>query len=83
MKKILTASLAVLIACATLTGCTEEIMKAKQETTEAVDNLKAEAINIGEGVQEKIDQVNQAKDSLEEAADAVNQAKEDLKAITK
>lgn len=63
------------------TGCSEDILKAKDETVEAVDNLKNEATEIKEDVEVKIDQVNEAKESIENAADSIYKAAEDMKTV--
>ena len=46
----------------------DALSKAKDETVEAVDNLKNEAVDIKEGVEEKIDQVNEAKEEIGRAS---------------
>lgn len=71
----------LLLALILLTGC-NSLEQAKQESLEAVDNLKTEATEIKEGVDIKLQQIETAKDSVVNAASAVNQAKEDVKALT-
>lgn len=60
---------------------TEEALKIKEESLEAVDNLKIEAVELQEEVSETLNQVEEAKNSVVHAVDAVNEANEDLKAI--
>jgi methyl-accepting chemotaxis protein len=74
------AVLATLLLLALTTGC-NQLDKATQETTEAVANLKQEAIETKASVEKTIDQVQKAKDSVESAVDATSQASADLKAI--
>ncbi len=72
MKNIL-STLLVLSSIFLFTACSE-LSKAAQETTEAANNIKAEA-------DEKINQVKQATDSTQKAIEAVSQAQNDIKAI--
>lgn len=76
MKKLL----ATLLLFVLTTGCAQ-LDKATKETTEAVGNLKQEAIETKASVEKTIDQVQKAKDSVESAMDATAQASADLKAI--
>ncbi len=77
MRQLSTLLLAALLL---LSGC-DKVNKATQETLEAAENLKQEAVDIKEGVEETVDQVNKAKDSVINATDAVNQAITDVKSI--
>lgn len=45
-------------------GCTEDLLKAKDETVEAVDNLKNEAMEAKEDVENAVEAVNEAAGSL-------------------
>jgi len=79
MKKLLaTLTLGLLLTACTATDLMNDLLNAKQEATEAVENLTNEAIGIKEGVGAKIEQIQQAADSVSDAVDAINQAKEDV-----
>lgn len=82
MKKFL-----IILAVIILPGCTlEEIssnfFEAKKETTEALQNLQNEAIEVKHTVEVKTQQVKTAADSVSAAADSITQASEDLQALT-
>ena len=76
-KYALTCALSTLLV---LSGC-DQLSKATEETIEAGQNLKQEALEIKEDVVETVDQVNEAKNSVIEATEAVNQAVTDVKSI--
>lgn len=68
----------------TLSGCQFESawFNTQKEATEAVNNLKEEATTVHDNVTTKIDQIQQAAESVGDAADAFNQAVEDVKVVT-
>ena len=64
------------------TGCQNPFSSVQKETTEAVNNLKNDALNVKEGVDNKIDQVNTAVQSVKDAANSVDKAVQDIKTAT-
>lgn len=85
MKKLLATALCTLLL-SSCSGTVEEVaidvFNARQEATEAIQNLANEANEIKDGVGAKLEQIQQAAESVSEAVEAVNQAKEDISAIT-
>lgn len=80
MKMISTIFLIALVLLV-LTACAGQFSKAKEETVEAVENLKNEAVEIKEGVENTLEEIKEAKESVEEASEAINEATDDIKAI--
>lgn len=76
-KYAVTCALAALLL---LPAC-DKLSKATEETLEAADNIKQEAVDLKDGVVETVDQVNKAKNSILNATDAVNQAVTDVQSI--
>lgn len=82
MKKFL-----IILAVLILPGCTLDelsarLFDAKNETMEAAENLKNEALSVKHTVEVKTQQVKQAADSVSKAADSITQASEDIQAVT-
>lgn len=64
-----------------LAGCENVILDAKNETVDAVKNLQTEAINVKEGFETKIEQIEKAKDSVGNAVKSVDQAMTDVRTV--
>lgn len=81
MKKftLILALLLILPGCSSLSS---NLIDAKKEATEAVNNLTKDAIEKKELLETKIDQATKAAESISNAINAVDQASEDIKALT-
>lgn len=65
-----------------LTSCSiSDWFTVQKEATEAIENLTEEAIGIKDGLQIKVEQFQQAGESVSNAIDAVQTAKDDLKTL--
>lgn len=78
MKKLL----ALILCSSLLISCTTQWETTKKETSEAIENIGDEAARLGEDIGGKLDQIQEAANSISGAVDAVQDAKDDIKAIT-
>ena len=79
--------LAILLAFVLLLpACSSKLWKDfsifQKEATEAVNNLTEEAVEAKNNIETRVNQVQDAADSVSTAVDAVNQATSDLKSLS-
>jgi peptidoglycan hydrolase CwlO-like protein len=80
MKKILAT---LIFSTLLLSACDPSVFqKVGKEAGEAAQNLATEAAEIKESVEEKVEDLQYAADSIKDASEAFGQAKESLKDLT-